>query len=919
MTSPFDWETDIRAEAARAGVELADTTVEEIAEHLDDLYSAARREGCGEAEAMARARRALGESTLGVLRRPLPHHAPAWHGSDPALDAAGGRRLNVSAALRLAVRQLRLHRGFAAVTILVLALGVGASTTVFSIVDSVLMRPLPYRDPDRLMTLWDASARRGRMQERISPVNFMDYRALPVFEGAAAWWRPSLNLTDPGLDPMRVNAIEVSGNFFDVLGVRPQLGQGFPVGGPFFVQREPLVVISDRLWRTRYGGNPAIVGTLLRLNDRPHVLAGVMPQRFHYPDDIDVWQRLNWDLTQHSRAAHFMEALVRLRDDTTVETATAASSTLARRLQAEFPQTNRDWDVTLVPLLDEQLGYYRPALLVLVGAVALLLVIGCLNIASLLLTRALSRGREIAVRIAMGASPRQLVVQLLAESLVLSSIGAALGVTAAAVALPVLVRLAPAGIPRLDEAQVDLRALALAVVMAVTTSVVFGLVPAGVLVGRKMSADLRSGERGSSRGPRRAYSVIVAGQVALACTLLVGSALLIRTVVKMVTTPIGIAADDAVITSVQLPIPNIVARMAVQQSRAIADTHELLLERIRQQPGVTSAGAASVLPLELDLRLPFELDRDATLVRADDRSATQYHAVSDGYFETMRATLAAGRPFSKFDTADATPVAIVNETFVSRYLEGRQPLGRFVITNARYVGPRAQNLMVKDGDPKLPESVTPARFEIVGVVKDIRNMPFGQPVEPAVYFSSQQFPFREMYLVVRASNTTAAVAAVRASLATTAPTVPMGVVRTWAERMAAETQDARLLMTVLLFFGVAAASLAALGVYGLFSWSVAQRTRELAIRLTLGARPVSVGAAVVRQSAALVAIGLVAGLGIVRISEAALARVLFDLSPHDPGSLAAAGILLAVVAIGACVPPALRALRVDPVQGLRAE
>jgi putative ABC transport system permease protein len=919
MTSPFDWEADIRAEAARAGVELADTTVEEIAQHLDDLYTAARREGYGEAEAMARARRALGESTLGVLRHPQPHHAASRRGIDPVLDATGGRRLNVAAALRLAVRQLRLHRGFAAVTILVLALGVGASTTVFSIVDSVLMRPLPYRDPDRLMTLWDVSARRGRMQERISPVNFMDYRALPVFEGAAAWWRPSLNLTDPGLDPMRVNAIEVSGNFFDVLGVRPQLGEGFPVGGPFSVQREPLVVISDRLWRTRYGGNPAIVGTLLRLNDRPHVLAGVMPQRFHYPDDIDVWQRLNWDLTQHSRASHFMEAVVRLRDDTTVETATAASSTLARRLQAEFAQTNRDWDVTLVPLLDEQLGYYRPALLVLVGAVALLLVIGCLNIASLLLTRALSRGREIAVRIAMGASPRQLVVQLLAESLVLSSIGAALGVAAAAVALPVLVRLAPAGIPRLDEAQVDLRALALAVVMAVTTTVVFGLVPAGVLVGRKMSADLRSGERGSSRGPRRAYSVIVAGQVALACTLLVGSALLIRTVVKMVTTPIGIAADDVVTTSVQLPIPNIVARMAVQQSRAIADTHELLLERIRQQPGVTSAGAASVLPLELDLRLPFEIDRDATLVRADDRWATQYHAVSDGYFETMRATLAAGRPFSKFDTADATPVAIVNETFVSRYLEGRQPLGRFVITNTRYVGPRAQNLMVKDGDPNLPASVTPARFEIVGVVNDIRNMPLGQPVEPAVYFSSQQFPFREMYLVVRATNPTAGVAAVRASLAATAPTVPMGAVRTWAERMATKTQDARLLMTVLLFFGVAAASLAALGVYGLFSWSVAQRTRELAIRLTLGARPVSVGAAVVRQSAALVAIGLVAGLGIVRISEAALARVLFDLSPHDPGSLAAAGILLAVVAIGACVPPALRALRVDPVQGLRAE
>ena len=914
MTSP-DWPLEIRAAAARVGVHLDDATVEELAEHLDDIYSAARRDGRSDEEAISRGRAALQESTLEVLRRAPSRNAAAPH----HLVSDGGRRLNMMAALHLALRQLRLHRGFAAVTILVLALGVGATTTVFTIVDSVLVRPLPYRDPDRLVTLWDTSARRGRMQERISPVNFMDYRALPVFEGAAAWWRPSLNLTDPGLDPLRVNAIEVSGNFFDVLGVRPQLGDGFPVGGPFSVQREPLVVISDRLWRTRYNGDPAVVGRLLRFNERPHLVAGVMPPRFHYPDDIDVWQRLNWDLTQHSRAAHFMEAVARVRDDTTLEQAAIAVETLARRLQTDFAQTNRDWTVTLIPLLEEQLGYYRPALLVLAGAVGLLLMIGCLNIASLLLTRALSREREIALRIAMGASPRQLLVQLLAESLVLSSFGAVLGVVASAVALPALVRVAPSGIPRLDEAQLDVRALAVAVAIAVTTTIVFGLVPAVVLVGRKIAADLRSGERGSSRGARRAYSVIVVGQVALACTLLMSSALLIRTVVKMVTTPTGIDADAVVTTSVQLPIPNVVARLAVQQSRAIADTHELLLERIRQQPGVVSAGAASVLPLELDLRLPLEIDGDATPVRADDRSIAQYHAVSDGYFETMRAALASGRPFSKFDTADAAPVVIVNEAFVSRYLEGRQPLRRFVITNTRYIGVVAQNLMVKDGDPRLPTSLTPARFEIVGVVKDIRNMPLGQPVEPAVYFSSQQFPFREMHLVIRATTTTAAVAAVRASLASTAPSVPMGVVRTWAEQMAEKTQDARLLMTVLIFFGVAAASLAALGVYGLFSWSVAQRTRELAIRLTLGARPVSVGAGVVRQSAALVAIGLVVGLGIVRVSEAVLTRVLIDLSPHDPGSLAAAGILLAVVAIGACVPPAVRALRVDPVEGLRVE
>jgi len=356
MTPRCDWQTEIRAHAARTGVDLPDVTVEEIAEHLDDLYAGAIRDGCTDGEAQRRARETLYESTMDVLRR---QHASERGRSatdlDAAAAAAGGRRLNLLAAVRLAVRQLRFHRGFAAVTILVLALGVGASTSVFTVVDSVLLRPLPYPDPDRLVTLWDVNARRGLSHERLSPVNFMDYRTLTAFEGAAAWWRPSLNLVDPGLDPMRVNAIEVSGNLFDVLGVRPQLGQGFPVGGPFFVQREPMVVISDRLWRMRYHADRAIVGRLLQFNGIPHVVAGVMPPRFHYPDDIDVWQRLVWDLTQHSRGAHFMEAVIRLKPGTSLEEATVASQTLARRLESEFSQTNRDWTVTLVPLLDEQL------------------------------------------------------------------------------------------------------------------------------------------------------------------------------------------------------------------------------------------------------------------------------------------------------------------------------------------------------------------------------------------------------------------------------------------------------------------------------------------------------------------------------------------------------------------------------------
>ena len=916
MTRRFDWQADIRAHASRADVDLTDATVEEIAEHLEDIYTGAMRDGCTESEARARARTALEESTMDVLRRVRVATPSRQAMAEAVAHTSGGTSLNLSGALRLAVRQLRLHPGFAAVTVLVLALGVGASTAVFTVVDSVVLRPLPYKDPERLVALWDVNARQGLNHQTISPVNFMDYRELEEFEGAAAWWRPSFNLVDPGLDPMRVNAIEVSGTLFDVLGVRPQLGEGFPVGGPFFVAQHPMVVISDRLWRTRYGADRTIVGKILQFNGRPHVVSGVMPPGFHYPDDVDVWERLNWDLHFHSRAAHFMEAVVRLKKGTTLDQATAAANTLASRLAREFSQTNRDWSVTLVPLLDEQLGYYRPALFVLVGAVALVLVIGCLNVASLLLTRALSREREVAVRIAMGASPRQIVAQFLAESLVLSSAGAALGVLMSYVALPALVSFAPARIPRLDEAHIDLRAMGVAIAIAALTTVIFGLVPALVLVRRKASADLRSGERGSTRGPRRAYSVIVAGQVALACALLVSSALLVRTVINMVSTPIGVEGDDVVTTSVQVLSGDGRGPISPQAWRKIADSHELILQDVRQRAGVFSAGATSHLPVDLGWRLPFEVGGDDVPVRADDRRIAQYQMVSDGYFETMHAAMTAGRSFSTLDTADAPPVVVVNETFATRYLAGRPALGRVVVATIRYIGPTAFNLMAP-GAPNQP--ALPRGFEVVGVVKDIRNTPLGQPIEPTVYLSSQQFPVGELLYTIRASSPSSAIAALRAALAKMAPTVPIGIVRTWGDRMATRSAEPRLLMLLLIVFGAAAALLAALGVYGLFSWSVALRTRELAIRLTLGARPASVGADVMRQSLALVGIGLVAGVAIVFVSESALRRVLFELSPRDPSSLVAAGALLTVVALGACVPPALRALRVDPVEGLRAE
>ena len=819
-------------------------------------------------------------------------------------------------ALRHLWRQCRQRPALFAVTVLVLGLGIGAATLVFSIVDAVVLRPLPYAEADRLVTLWDTNTEKGLTHDPISPVNFMDYRELPVFEDAAAWWRPGINLEDPGQDPLRVNTIEVSNNLFSLLGVTPQVGEGFPASTTLH-HPDKVAVISDRLWRSRYQADPTVVGRPLSLNGTAYRVVGVMPPGFHYPDDVDVWQRLQWDLTQHSRSAHFMEAVARLAPGTTLTEAQAATTALGIRLQGEFRDTNLGWNARLVPLIDEQLGYYRPALMVLLGAVGLLLVIGVLNVASLLLTKALSRKREVAIRTALGASTWQIVSQLMWESVVLSAAGSLVGLAAAAAALPLLAALLPVAIPRLAEAGVNGRALAVSIGVAVVTTFVFGLVPSLLLTrGRDGNADLKSGERGSSRGARRIYGWLVGAEVALACALLVASALLVRTVGQMTETPTGVAADDVLTTTVQLTpqaisVPDGATRE--ESWRRLSDAHARLLDAIRQQPGVVTAGHANFLPLTVGWRGPFRLDDQPPPPRQEDLPQAQFHSVSDGYFEAMGATYRGGRAFTAFDTIDAPPVVIVNETFARRYLPAGA-VGTVLRNWASGIGPLGLNLMARqagqhDGFPT----------EIVGVVADVTNAPLGQDVEPAIYFPARQFPFSEVFLAVRATDLTAAQAAVRGALRSVAPTVPIGLARSWGDRMAATTAEARLLMSVLIGFGALAALLAALGVYGLFSWAVALRTRELAIRLTLGATPGAVGASVMRQSAWLIGGGLVAGIVLVQAADVALTRVLYGVRPSDPLAIAAAVSLLLVAALGACLPAARRAMRVDPAVGLRVE
>jgi putative ABC transport system permease protein len=593
--------------------------------------------------------------------------------------------------------------------------------------------------------------------------------------------------------------------------------------------------------------------------------------------------------------------------------------TLGLRLEQENQRTNKGWNSRLIPLIDEELGYYRPALMVLFGAVALLLIIGVLNVATLLLTRALSREKEIAVRVALGAAPRQLITQLMVESLVLSAAGAAVGVLATVAALPLIINLTPVEIPRLDEAGVNLRVLGLCLGVVGVTTVIFGLVPALLLLRTQFTTDLKTGERGSSKGPRRVYSVLVAAEVAMACALLVSSALLVRTVSQMMDTPTGVDADEVTIAAVQLSPSAVGAPPRGQNIDNLwiptANVHARILEEIRQQPGVLAAGHSNRLPLEVGWRNPFLVEGQPRSGRVEDLPQAQMLSVSEGFFEAMGATMADGRPFTAFDHKDALGVVIVNESFAKRYLDGNWQ-GRVIRTWSTNIGPLGIYLK---SPPNLRPPAEGMPSEVIGVVKDVRNAPLGETVDPAIYFTTRQFPFSEVFIAVKAVDRSAGQTALRNALRTSTPNVPMSVTQTWGERFAARTAEARLLMTILLFFGVLAALLAALGVYGLFSWSVATRTRELAIRLTLGAKPTTVGALVVGQSAVLVAVGVVAGLVLIRLGESALARVVFGVTTSDATALITASALLLIAALIACVPPALRAMRVDPVEGLRAE
>ncbi len=849
----------------------------ELQHHVALETEARRAQGVPPAEAR---RQAL--ATLGGVESARNHVREARFGA--ALE-------QLVQDVKYAWRSLSRSRGFALVGVVTVALGIGASTAVFSVVDAVLLNPLPFPRAGRIVTVWQFDAA-AAVERAVSPGNFLEWRdRSTAFDDIATIEPSGVDLVTEG-EPQNLRIWRVSEGFFDILGVPAQHGRTF-TADDHRPGADGAVVLSQGFWQQRFGGDPGVVGRTLTLSERPYVVAGVMPQRFDYPPGRDLWMsRAFTEDDRQSRGPGFLNVVARLTPGVSVDAARAGMRGVAEQLALEFPATNRQVGASIIPLRDRVAGEARPYLLLLSGAVAFVLLIACVNVVNLLLARGAARTQELAVRAALGAGRWRLCAQLLVESLVLAVLGGGLGVVAARWGLQALVSLAPGDIPGLEEAGVDPTALAFAATLSCLTAFVVGILPARQFSRVNGGAALARAWRGGRAIVNdRTRRLLVIGEVALALVLLTGASLLARSFVNLLRVDPGFSQEGVV------ALPVFVWRTYPEAPRR-AVFFEETLGQVSAAPGVASAAAASIIPfgeIMTDPRTRLTIEGRPT--KDDARPTIGLNVVTPDYFRTMGIALVEGRVFSPLDLADTTPVAIVNETMARRFWPNDPAL--------------VARIELTDG----PDVVR----EVIGIVRDTRDTALDDTPVPMVFLPHQQHPTGAMTYVVKAGGDPASVvSAVKAAVWTVNPELPFRPVITLQGLVDSSIAPRRFVLVLMSVFGVVGLFLASVGMFGLIKYLVERRTRELGLRMALGAAPNRLVRALIgeglRLAAAGVLIGVVGALGLTRL----LSTLLFGIPPADPASFAGAVVVVLVVAGLASYLPARKVVAASPMAALRS-
>jgi putative ABC transport system permease protein len=804
--------------------------------------------------------------------------------------------------------------GFTLIAVLTLAIGIGANTAIFSVVNALLLKPLPFPEPQHLVAGPGMTDTRNKSTDTLGALSypdFFDFRDQNQTLASVAVFRDRAFALTSEQGASSSHGVRSSAEFFDVLGIKPSIGRTFSRadeqagGGPGGFK----VILSDDFWRQHFGGDPNVLGRTLELDREVYTVIGVMPPRFQFPiqsDPIEFYVTIAADASTHDgtkpvtdeRGNHLLEAIARLKPGVIIDQAQADLSTIAANLERQYPNTNSFNGIRFKPLREELIGDVRPALYVLFAAVVCVLLIANANVANLLLARASMRGREIAVRAAVGASRGRIIRQLLTESVALAALGGACGLLLAQWGTEALIRMVPQNIPRLGAIQLDGNVLTFTILVSLGTGIFFGLVPAWQASQVDLNTALKSGSRTGGGGEHRARlrNGLVMGEVALAVVLLVCAGLLIQSFARLGNVPPGLQPDRLLTASVQAP------PAAYPTNDKIIAFYQRFLERVRTAPGVQSASAILPLPLSGN-NMTTDFDIEEHSQPEGHRPAAPVRIIATDYFKTAGIPLRQGRSFDQREQLNSPPVVIVNERFAEKYFPGQNVIGK----------PIKPGLSADNSGEKVRQ--------IIGVVGNVKHFSLRNEDSPEMYVPQSQIPVHTMSLVVRTNvaDPNAVAASIRKELADIDSTIPLRSVRVFDDYISRSLARPRFNALLLLIFASSALVLTAIGIYGVMAYSVAQRTNEIGIRMALGAAQSSIFKLVIGQAMILVAISIVIGLVGTFAAARLLNSLLFGVSAWDPLTFSAIVILISLVAFLAAWLPARRASRVDPIIALRAE